>query len=128
MHADHNYVLSEDGGAFTERTAAAMGRFRCQIVKAAGFQPDHSVHANMHVPKSDVHDLPPQHLLAWCSGPSSAVVHAPEHAKSHASLEAVRLELKVGLCRCRPAAKLHDPESGRTMTVSTNAPGLQFYR
>ena len=28
---------------------------------------------------------------------------------------------------CNPCAVLHDPESGRTMTVSTDCPGLQFY-
>ena len=28
---------------------------------------------------------------------------------------------------CNPCATLHDPESGRTMTVTTDLPGVQFY-
>ena len=28
---------------------------------------------------------------------------------------------------CNPCAQLHDPESGRTMSVSTDCPGIQFY-
>ena len=31
------------------------------------------------------------------------------------------------LCSPKMAAKLRDPNSGRTMTISTTAPGLQFY-
>lgn len=40
------------------------------------------------------------------------------------SAEAVRGGLAHGLS---PIAVAHDPSSGRTMTVSTNAPGVQFY-
>jgi aldose 1-epimerase len=40
------------------------------------------------------------------------------------SAEAARAGLAHGLS---PIAVAHDPKSGRTMTVSTNAPGVQFY-
>lgn len=35
--------------------------------------------------------------------------------------------LQPGQKELKPCACFHDPESGRTMTMATNAPGLQFY-
>ncbi len=36
----------------------------------------------------------------------------------------ILLPVQKGMKRC---ARFHDPESGRTMTLATTAPGVQFY-